>query len=129
MVDINNVLIDWFEIGLISVLARFQVQVAEEFGTKLRAYQDVMHPAAYGDSSREWAHLVLTKVLSEINAKVVTLVWLAYYFTACCWSAKIWQANDTQPVKLPVSARGPASYWPAEQCFFSCMHLLQASQD
>lgn len=35
--------------------------VAEEYGTKLRSYQDVMHPAAYGDSSREWAHLVLTK--------------------------------------------------------------------
>ncbi|CAL8468137.1 g7676 [Coccomyxa elongata] len=39
------------------------VEVAEEFGIKLRAYQDVMHPAAYGDSSREWAHLVLTKVI------------------------------------------------------------------
>ena len=46
-----------------------QVQVAEEFGTKLRAYQDVMHPAAYGDSSREWAHLVLTKVCPSANVR------------------------------------------------------------
>ncbi len=39
-----------------------QSAVAEEFGEKLRGYQEVMFPAAYGDGTREWTHLVLTKV-------------------------------------------------------------------
>ncbi len=47
-----------------------QVGVAEEYGTKLRLYQDVMFPAAYGDSTREWAHLVLTKVIPSRGAPV-----------------------------------------------------------
>ena len=39
-----------------------QSAVAEDFGEKLRGYQEVMFPAAYGDGTREWTHLVLTKV-------------------------------------------------------------------
>lgn len=39
-----------------------QVSVAEEYGGKLRTYPDIMEPAAYGDSTKEWTHLVLTKV-------------------------------------------------------------------
>lgn len=36
--------------------------MAEEYGEKLREFQEVMFPAAYGDGMREWTHLVLTKV-------------------------------------------------------------------
>lgn len=39
-----------------------QTAVAEDFGGKLRTFQEVMFPAAYGDGSREWTHLLLTKV-------------------------------------------------------------------
>ena len=39
-----------------------QSAVAEEYGEKLREFQEVMFPAAYGDGTREWTHLVLTKV-------------------------------------------------------------------
>lgn len=69
----GGVPIDWSHNEWVSVLACscIQVQVAEEFGMKLRAYQDAMHPAAYGDSSREWAHLVLTKVSPIMETKCV----------------------------------------------------------
>lgn len=46
--------------GMLS--AEPQVSVAEEYGKKLRTYPDLMSPAAYGDSTKEWTHLVLTKV-------------------------------------------------------------------
>lgn len=39
-----------------------QTAVAEEFGEQLRNFQELMFPAAYGEASREWTHLVLTKV-------------------------------------------------------------------
>ena len=39
-----------------------QTAEAEEFGEKLRNFQELMFPAAYGESTREWTHLVLTKV-------------------------------------------------------------------
>ena len=39
-----------------------QTAVAEEFGEQLRNFQELMFPAAYGEGSREWTHLVLTKV-------------------------------------------------------------------
>ena len=39
-----------------------QTAVAEEFGEKLRTFQELMFPAAYGDATRDWTHLVLTKV-------------------------------------------------------------------
>ncbi len=38
-----------------------QVGIAEEYAAKLRWYQEELHTAAYGDDTREWAHLVLTK--------------------------------------------------------------------
>ena len=41
-----------------------QTAVAEDFGGKLRTFQEVMFPAAYGEGSREWTHLLLTKVTS-----------------------------------------------------------------
>ena len=43
-------------------LGGVQTAVAEEFGEQLRKYQELMFPAAYGKGTREWAHLVLTKV-------------------------------------------------------------------
>lgn len=43
-----------------------QTAVAEDFGQRLRTFQEVMFPAAYGDLSREWTHLVLTKVFPHL---------------------------------------------------------------
>ena len=41
-----------------------QTAEAEDFGEKLRNFQELMFPAAYGESTREWTHLVLTKVVA-----------------------------------------------------------------
>ena len=38
-----------------------QVAIAEEYSERLRRYQEDLHTAAYGDATREWTHLVLTK--------------------------------------------------------------------
>ena len=48
--------------GPLSVNNTMQSAMAEEFGEKLRGYQEVMFPAAYSDDTHEWTHLVLTKV-------------------------------------------------------------------
>ena len=87
-----------------------QVGVAEEYSERLRGYQEDMPTAAYGDATREWTHLVLTK------ARLILVAWVNAFLAQSCHggtAACLWvqtTATVHRGCTVPVQLRdGPRS--------------------